>query len=869
MSHFFRSLFLFLSFFALVTIAEAAPTYVNKPGALPSPCYMTPPAPGPVPAPTPTPTPPSPPNTTAWIEAESFTAMSGVLLMGLDGNLGGTSAVGALDGGDWLRYSAVNFGTTAKTNIEMRVAVIPSTAGGAIDIRIDGLAGPLLGTLTVQSTGGWGTFVSQIKAITATAGVHDVYLVFRGGVGIANIDNFRFTGVGGTTPTPSPTPTPTPGTPPPTTPPPSTTNPYSPYIWLQAENYQTMQGVVRSTDITDLDTTDWTRYTAVNFGSQGARGFIAHLGVPQAQAGGIIEVRLDNLGNTPVARLQTVSSGSWGTYTYQAISTTGLITGIHDVYVTFQGQEVAALNAFGFVRTTPTPQNPTAPPLTTVTLTNLPPVSTTQTTASIGYTKVPPTAVDTVYCRVDTNAPAICPSPFTLSSLAVGAHKVDYYLDDGYGYNPASPRVSYTWTIYVQPTPPPAPGPTPTPGGSPLPAPPSPYPTPTTITFYVDANSGSDSNDGRSPQTAWRSLNAVNSRSFSPGDVIGFNRGTSYYGGLRISSSGSASQPIFFTAYGSGAAPVFSNAPTGYTSSVYLDGNYVVVENFKMIDAMEAGIKVSGTHNIVRKNEMTNVGIGALAMGKFNYFEGNFVHDGKLVVNTPGGDDDYGANGFSVSSSDNEFAFNKCQNCRAPSYDYGSDGGMFELWGTNGIDNTYIHHNIAIDTNGFFETGGDPGSSARNVRIAYNEIINSGFGGIHAGGTFGIAVSNMLVENNTVVDSYAGGTLFWVYAGTVAPSAVTFRNNIIQTPASNVFPSDFTRSNNIYNIPSSSAIVGGSRALGAGEKIADPLFVNGGAFDFHLQASSPAIDAGANLGYMYDLDNKTLVGIPDAGAFEK
>ena len=468
----------------------AAPTYVNKPGALPSPCYITPPAPGPAPTPLPTPTPtpgptPGPSGTTPhYLKAQ----VSGLCLKAETTPIQETTRLiqGACDSAALpivetaygaafeLRVANTNFcvdiyggGTLAQNNADGNSAqlftcLVQSNQRFTPTSYADGTR-----SFSALSSGkclditGWSTLPgAYVQQWTCTGGSQQKF------ISVATS--------GGATPspapTPTPTPTPTPGTPPPTTPPPAGTNPYSPYIWLQAENYQTMQGVIRSTDITDLDNGDWTKYTAVNFGSQGARGFIAHLGVPAAQAGGIIEVRLDSVSNTPIARLQTVSTGAWGTYTYQAGATYSLITGVHDVYLTFQGQEVAALNAFGFVRTTPSPVNPLAPAPTTVTLSNLPPVSTSLTTASITYTKVPANSTNTVYCRLDTATPITCPNPFALTNLAVGAHKVDYYIDDGYGYNAASPRVSYTWSIFVAPTPPPTPGtPPPSPGPGTLP----------------------------------------------------------------------------------------------------------------------------------------------------------------------------------------------------------------------------------------------------------------------------------------------------------------------------------------------------------------------------------------------------------------
>ncbi len=74
----------------------------------------------------------------------------------------------------------------------IRVAVAPTYAGKQIQFRLDSITGPIIGTHTVLSTGGWSTYQTQTAVITGATGVHDLYLVFVGGDGVGNIDWFRF-----------------------------------------------------------------------------------------------------------------------------------------------------------------------------------------------------------------------------------------------------------------------------------------------------------------------------------------------------------------------------------------------------------------------------------------------------------------------------------------------------------------------------------------------------------------------------------------------------------------------------------------------------------------------------------------------------
>jgi parallel beta-helix repeat protein len=69
-------------------------------------------------------------------------------------------------------------------------------------------------------------------------------------------------------------------------------------------------------------------------------------------------------------------------------------------------------------------------------------------------------------------------------------------------------------------------------------------------TYYVDVTNGNDPNDGLSPETAWKTINKVNSMNFYPGDSILFKRGEIWREQLNVRSSGKEGNPITFGAYG-------------------------------------------------------------------------------------------------------------------------------------------------------------------------------------------------------------------------------------------------------------------------------------------------------------------------------
>jgi hypothetical protein len=238
-----------------------------------------------------------------------------------------------------------------------------------------------------------------------------------------------------------------------------------------------------------------------------------------------------------------------------------------------------------------------------------------------------------------------------------------------------------------------------------------------------------------------------------------------------------------------------------------------------------------------------------------------------MIVNDEGGDNDYGAVGVWLYNSNNEVSYNRMINCKAPSLDYGHDGGVVEFYGN--VDSCYVHHNWGENCDGAFEFGGRE-DTLTDILIAYNVFINNGMaGGFHVGGKFGIYTENMRAENNLFIETgkrdYAIG--FW--NGTPTKTSFQCRNNIFYLPdfsrVSN--HSDFIHEHNLYYLGGKTNI---GISPGNGDIIDDPHFIDLDKKDFHLQAGSPAIDAGKNLFHQLDYEGNQIPfgSAPDIGAFE-
>src|SRR3954468_3220802 len=74
-------------------------------------------------------------------------------------------------------------------------------------------------------------------------------------------------------------------------------------------------------------------------------------------------------------------------------------------------------------------------------------------------------------------------------------------------------------------------------------------------TYYVDSTAGDDAADGRAADRAWRTLEAVNARTYAGGDAVLLKAGTTYAGRLEAKGSGAAGTPIVVDMYGVGPMP--------------------------------------------------------------------------------------------------------------------------------------------------------------------------------------------------------------------------------------------------------------------------------------------------------------------------
>ena len=118
------------------------------------------------------------------------------------------------------------------------------------------------------------------------------------------------------------------------------------------------------------------------------------------------------------------------------------------------------------------------------------------------------------------------------------------------------------------------------------------------MTYYIDNFGGADANDGRSPESAWKTLEKANSVVYEPGDSILFKRGCTWEGMFYPSGSGSEEAKITAGAYGEGYAPCIDGC--GMEAAILIKNvDYWTVKDIKCKNtaaqrSIRSGIKIMG-----------------------------------------------------------------------------------------------------------------------------------------------------------------------------------------------------------------------------------------------------------------------------------
>ena len=384
-------------------------------------------------------------------------------------------------------------------------------------------------------------------------------------------------------------------------------------------------------------------------------------------------------------------------------------------------------------------------------------------------------------------------------------------------------------------------------------------------TYYVDSRTGSDSASGSSARAPWRSLHAMESRRFAPGDSILFARGAQFTGGFIFRASGTAERPIVFGAYGAGDAPSFTNpAYTELNGNIFrIEGSHIVVSSLYFHDNTNPPAGENARHevqklgavflgnradsNVVRDCEFVRSPVGIKIKGSWNLITHNHLHDAPVAMGR-----NWGPIAIMIVSPHNEISYNRIERYGYYGGAYGSDGGAIEV---DGVDDAFdprdinVHHNISIGNHGFMEVAG---RNADSITVAYN--VSDDVDKFLGGGS----MDHVAVTHNTVIRTREPNIdrwIFWTFDRPHTTAEIT--NNIFVVAADlQVFPQTPIpeghkrtglgaprHSGNVFFSPGGGGDPSGL-PLGADERIVDPQFVDAEHEDYHLRSGSRARGAG-------------------------
>ena len=142
----------------------------------------------------------------------------------------------------------------------------------------------------------------------------------------------------------------------------------------------------------------------------------------------------------------------------------------------------------------------------------------------------------------------------------------------------------------------------------------------TSNSYYISSSEGNDSNDG-TIDAPWETLSKISSTSLTLGDAIHFKKGDRFDGHFVVNGSGSETNPILITSYGSGAKPIITGevGTTGggdYQEAIYVENNDNIIFD---------GLEVNNERTITRTGVDDKDSYGIYILNSGNQIMRNFI----------------------------------------------------------------------------------------------------------------------------------------------------------------------------------------------------------------------------------------------------
>lgn len=437
---------------------------------------------------------------------------------------------------------------------------------------------------------------------------------------------------------------------------------------------------------------------------------------------------------------------------------------------------------------------------------------------------------------------------------------------------------------------------------------------------YVDATAGADTNTGQADKPL-KTVAAVNALVQHPGDRVLFKRGETFedltlMGGGTAGASGKPGRPVYYGAYGSGAAPIINGTTKTRTyDSNY--ANYVTLEGIHFRYATGRVMKIEASRVSILgctvEGDIAQLAMGIELDDSTKAVDWIVIHDCTIYNNKVIAGGGAGIILSSAGAVGMSNVFIERNTIRNNGTSATLDHGIYVARG-NGVtirgNQCYSNSSYGIQLNG----------TMTNCLIEGNACYTNGSGGIRLDNT--PAAGNNTVRNNLIYSNVKTGIQVGaasyqanVYHNTIVCNATTpaaygvhvlngtlgfvFKNNVIIQDV-NVTADEFTypirvshadvltAAGNVFNYnlffykdrsaPRMGDVAGTGKNLAQWQAMtgtpdlnsqyADAVFV-ADYTDFHLQVTSPAIAASdPAVGVLVDYDGVVRGAAVDAGAYE-